>query len=274
MESDLRGGGSRTVAGKILGMLQGTGSKGYSGLESGTSKSVADTMGSIPLGAVKFMQGVAETPEHPLKGAVKAAGGVMQMGTLPSMFSAAPAAEGAMEAIPSKDRAAQLFESVAKDANQIPVKLSRSGDEALKALDIARASGRTPGPLNSFLERVTKAVRTPGSSERTPMKPFSYEEARRYYTALTRLSADEAQKIAPPLKAQLGQLANALKQDIGDAAAEVGRAGDYYSALRDYAKASRLARTAQWMLKYIAAPAGGTMIGKMALDRFLPRGAQ
>jgi hypothetical protein len=106
------------------------------------------------------------------------------------------------------------------------------------------------------------------------MKPFSYEEARRYYTALTRLSADEAQKIAPPLKAQLGQLANALKQDIGDAAAEVGRAGDYYSALRDYAKASRLARTAQWMLKYIAAPAGGTMIGKMALDRFLPRGAQ
>ena len=152
-------------------------------------------------------------------------------GNIAKPYVAAGADAVASKIVPSvmKDKAAGLLQSVAHDANKIPVQLNNAGDGALQLMDWQK---KTPlgGTLNKFLNRVTNPK----------MGAMTYEEARDWYQLLGKMSADETMKMAPPVRRSLTQMVVGLKADIGDAADQVGHAADYYKGLGDYAKASRL----------------------------------
>lgn len=128
-----------------------------------------------------------------------------------------------------KEAAGGLLQSVAHDADKIPVQLENSGDPALKLMNW---QGKTQlGPtINKYLNRITNPK----------LGPLTYSEARDYYQLLGRLSSDEASKLPPTVQRDLTQMVVGLKQDIGSSADQVGRAADYYKGMGDYATASRL----------------------------------
>jgi hypothetical protein len=239
-EKDLTQGGSRTIIGKGLGYLQGGGDKGYSGLNSGVSPEQAQAMGSVPLGLTTMAIGASKGP---VKGAPDMAAGALQASTLPTSFVAPEASQAAGElaqagsatvagkVLPSamKANAAGLLQSVAHDANAVPVQLQNAGDAALRLMDWQKKTQLGP-TINKFLNRITNPK----------MGPLNYEDARDFYQLLGRLSVDETNRLAPPVRRDLVQMVVGLKQDIGDAADTVGKAADYYQGMGEYAKASRL----------------------------------
>jgi hypothetical protein len=259
LENDLRQGGNRTFLGRALGKAQGRGDKGYSGLESGTSKGAADFMGSVPLGLVKTAQGLADLHDHPVKGALKTLGGVMQTGTIPGMMVGGPTAEGAAELLPSRSFASGLFKDVMENAHDVPVNLSRSGDAILRAKEISDAGTSMPQSIGKLLRRVTDPDKP----------PITYKEARDFYTNISSLSANESTRLSPVMKRQIGMIASALKDDIGEAAGQAGKASEYYSAMKNYAQAAKLKRAAETMGKWLVAGAGlgGAVEGGLALKK-------
>lgn len=242
-EQDLRQGGGRTVVGRTLGAMQGRGAQGYTGLESGVTPAEANFVGGVPLGAVKMAQGAAQLPQHPGSGLATIGSGALQAAAVPASFIAPEAAEagaaGAGKAAGAlidkvnpaamKEAAGGLLQSVAHDANKIPVQLDNAGDAALRLMDWQKKTQLGP-TVNKFLNRITNPK----------MGPMTYEEARDFYQLLGKLSSDEASKLALPVKRDLVQMVVGLKQDIGNAADQVGRASDYYQGLGDYARAARL----------------------------------
>lgn len=144
---------------------------------------------------------------------------------------ALPTVAGAVSDITPKSRMAEaggLLQSVAHDANQIPVKLDNAGDAALKLMDWQKKTQLGP-TVNKFLNRITNPK----------LGPMTYEEARQFYQVLGKLSSDETMKMAGPVRRDLVQMVTGLKQDIGAAADTVGRAGDYFKGMGDYATAAK-----------------------------------
>lgn len=128
-----------------------------------------------------------------------------------------------------KQSAGQLLQTVAKDANKVPVQLDNSGDAALQLMDWQKKTQLGP-TINKYLNRITNPK----------LGPLTYSEARDYYQLLGRMSADEASKLPPVVQRNLTQMVIGLKEDIGDAADQVGRAAEYYKGMKDYGTAMRL----------------------------------
>jgi hypothetical protein len=154
--------------------------------------------------------------------------------------------------IPSamKEAAGGLLQSVAHDANKVPVTLDNAGDAALKLMDWQKKT-QLGATLNKFLNRVTSPKQG----------PLTYEEGRDFYSLLSNMSADEKLKMPAPVKYQVQQLAAGLKTDLGNAAETVSRAADYYKGMGDYAKAMKLQGWYDTAKKYLIrgalAAAGG-----------------
>lgn len=255
LESDLRQGGERTFVGRTLGKMQGR-DKGYTGLESGTSKGTAEFMGSPVLGATHAAQGIQETPEHPVKGPLKAIGGVLEMATIPGSFVGGPAAEAGISAAPSRKFAAQLFKDVSAHAGDVPVNLTRSGDALL---EMGKGGGWLPTPIKKLIERYTAPIKGATKSSREGARPLTYDEARKFYENITSLSAKDKMSLSPSQSRQLDTIRDTLKHDIGDAAAQAGQAAKYYAAMKNYAQASKLLRASSVIAKWAAglSTAGG-----------------
>lgn len=249
LDADLRQGGTRTFLGRALGAAQGRGDKGYTGLESGGTKATADFMGSVPLGAVKTAQGIAEMHDHPVNGTLKTLSGVSQMAMIPSMVMGGPGASAAIEAVPSRKFAAELFKDVSENAGNVPVVLTKSGAELTRFKELADAGGTMPKAVTRLLSRARSSY-TPGG------KPLTYDEARDIYSNLSSLSAEDVSRLNPVMRRQMGIVTNALKDDIGDAAAQAGQAAKYYAAMKNYAQASKLLRAAKVIGKWAAAGTG------------------
>jgi hypothetical protein len=128
-----------------------------------------------------------------------------------------------------KQAAGALLQSVAHDANQVPVQLDNAQDAALRLMDWQKKTNLGP-TVNKFLNRITN----PNQG------PLTYEDARDFYQLFGKMSVEEGNKLAPPVKRDLVEMVAGLKQDIGDAADTVGRAADYYKGLKDYKTASNL----------------------------------
>lgn len=241
-------------------------------------------MGSVPLGLTHAAQGVAETSKHPVRGPLKAVGGALEAAQIPLAFVGGPALGKAAEIVPSAEHAAHLFNLVehggevldaasptglrlVKGASAVPVHLSRTSDAAMKAMELGQRGGTPAKPVMDLLERVTKPARVPGSRTRLPSKPLTYSEGRDFFVNLTKLSAEQGASLSAPMKQQIGLVAQALKADIGDAAGQVHQAGNYYAAMREYAKAAQLKRAAQEIGKWAIRGAG--LAGTAALAKLV-----
>ena len=124
----------------------------------------------------------------------------------------------------------KLFNSVAGDANQVPVSLDNASDGALRLMDWQQKTNLGP-TINKFLNRITSPK----------LGPLTYEEARDYQSLLGNLSANEKMNLPPMVKSDVDSMLAGFKTDVGNAADQVGRGSDYYSAMNQYRQASPVA---------------------------------
>ncbi|HXF12277.1 MAG TPA: hypothetical protein VN517_03945 [Terriglobales bacterium] len=250
LDEDLRQGGSRTFVGRTLGHMQGRGDKGYTGLESGTTPATADFMGSVPLGAVKMAQGVAETPQHPIAGPLKAVSGLLQAGTIPSAFMGGPAADAAIEAapgmaekawdtlVPTRAKAGKLFNKVMDSAGDQPVTISPNTMAPLeRTQQLAMAGGKPFGAADKLYQRIQT------------INPLTYREARDFSQNMS-LSPEEKMGLKKSMRYEVPRLAKSFNEDVGNAAAAAGKGEEYGNAMNMYRRASRNASIGKGLLKY------------------------
>jgi hypothetical protein len=257
LENDLREGGNRTVVGRFLGKMQGRGDQGYTGLQSGVSQGAADIAGSPELGAAHMISSAQQIPSHPVSGTLGVVSGALQAATLPSMFAVGPAAEAASAAVPSRSAAADVLNSVLQQSGHQPVNLNNASDALLRVQELAQRGTSMPQAAGKLLRRTTE----PNSP------PLTLEEARDFYTNLSRLSSNESQRLSPTMQGAVRSLRGSFNQDIGDAAeaSSPGSGQDYMNAVREYARATQMGKTGVSAAKWLTGAAGAGLAGKIAI---------
>lgn len=166
------------------------------------------------------------------------------------LASAFMGAGAGLASIPTKAKAGALLETVAKDANQLPVVASRTGPALARLKELVDAGGVTPRGMGKVLRRVTNI-----SDE----NPLLYKEARDIYSNVSRLTAEDIMRLPGPVKRQMSLVAQAMRADIGDTAAAAGREAEYYQGLKQYAQAAKLHEFASKALKHFGAGALGVL---------------
>jgi hypothetical protein len=167
---------------------------------------------------------------------------------------------------PTFARAKTGFQEVAKATNPEVIDTSVPGNTALEIQKMAQAGGSQPKVIRDFVSRVTD-----------PKKgPLTFEEARKFYTNASRLSADESQRLTPDMKRMVGQFRADLDQALTKAAATKGKAPQYTQAMKDYHRASKGADTLDTLKEYgkkaaITGAIGGGVGGGYGLYKALTK---
>lgn len=187
---------------------------------------------NLPAAAYLGMQKPQQPTDLTPHGAIETAGSIAGLLATPGIGDDAIAGvqnlANKVNPTAMKEAAGGLLQSVAHDANKVPVQLNNAGDGALDLMNWQKKTQLGP-TVNKFLNRITNPKQG----------PLTYEEARDYYQLLGKLSVDETNRLAPPVRRSLVQMVTGLKQDIGNAADQVGHAADYYKGMQDYAKAAK-----------------------------------
>lgn len=154
---------------------------------------------------------------------------------------AVPAGEGAeaiSEAIPSTERAGRALEAVRSAGQGTPVVLSRTAPALQRLAELDAAGGSMPGAANKLLNRSQGII------------PIGFPEARDFYSNISRLSGEDAQKMTPVIKRQVGELRKAFHGDLSDAANAFGMGPQYEQAMKEYGQAANLKEAGGRILKY------------------------
>ncbi len=160
----------------------------------------------------------------------------------------APAGK-AVNAVPRLARAGKNFETVMGAAKNIPIDVNAPGQVGLRILELSDAGAQLPQVVRKFLNRVTSPKKA----------PVTYKEARDFASNVSRLSADEAQRLTPVIKRELADLRVTLNASIAEAAKKAGKLDEYQAAMKEYAQAMKMrdAISKTWKgVKKAAVPAG------------------
>ena len=162
----------------------------------------------------------------------------------------APVAKAAYNAIPRTARAGEKFKEVATAAKEVVVETKELGDAALRIYQLSERGGSMPKAVRDLLKRVTD-----------PSKPgMAYPESRDFASNISRLSADEMQRLTPVMKREVALLSAAINKANADAAKLAGKGAEYKEAMREYAKAKQLSDALGVVIKkakQAALPAAG-----------------
>lgn len=259
---DIRYGTNTTNIGSFLQKL------GAPGTSIGAPGETGELVASVPLGGLQAAKGATElvsspwatgspeisavpaTPETSAKpgapatltpgqqawqGTKDIAGGLLQASQIPAAFvgpdvAAAAAGKTAQAIIPNAEHAGALFDEVMQAAAKLPVDTSIPGDAVLRAQQLKERGGSLPKVMKDFLSRVTD----PGQPQLT------YDEARDFYSNATRLSAQQASKIAPVMKRQLETFREALNASLQQTATQAGKGTQYFNAMQEYSRAMKI----------------------------------
>lgn len=136
----------------------------------------------------------------------------------------------AASAIPSTKRAGQAFQSVMKAAHAVPVDVEEPGRIALRIQELADRGGSMPMAVRKLINRITN-----------PNLPqLTYEEARDFASNISRLSANEYQRLTPVVGREVASLSAAMNRVNAFAAQQAGKGAEYASAMKEYAQAMRV----------------------------------
>ena len=239
---------------------------------------------------LQTVQGAVDTVLHPIDTATGMYAGAKKdpAGTLGSVAGAlitgglgAEAGESLLAKIPTRAKAMRAFESVAKDAADQPVRLTRTAPHLQKMMQLGKeGGGAVPLPVRQLANVAAPA--TPksvpllramqndlnGVSTVQPMaKPLLYPSARNFQSGLASLSREDAGNMSGPMKGQLKQLNKAFYGDVHDAATAAGRGDDYAKAMRTYSRAANLGEIAgklkKWALPGVMTGAGLSQVPKL-----------
>jgi hypothetical protein len=229
--SDMRNGTGSTVFGRMLQKM------GAPGTSSGVSEGVGDFMGSPALGTLRAAQGATEIPQSGKRwqGTKNLVGGTLDALQLPAAFMGGPAVEGGaalagragLKAFGSLEKAGELFDTVRAAAQDEPIQISDELYSALadiKKLADAGAKG-TPRVATKLANRLSNVD-----------QELYWDEARRFYSNISRLSANEYNSMAPQMQRAVGQLGRALGDVLQGTAESVGKGDEYAQAMSEYAR--------------------------------------
>jgi len=150
------------------------------------------------------------------------------------------AVKAGMEVLPSATRAGAKFEQVMGAARNIPIETKGVGDAALRINQLAERGGSMPMAVRKILQRMTD-----------PQKAaMTYEEARDFASNISRLSADEAQRLTPVVRREVANLAAELNKANAEAAKLAGKGAEYKAAMREYANAMKMRDALDAALKH------------------------
>lgn len=175
-------------------------------------------------------------------------------------------AAAAKDALPSARlaNAGEAFQAVSKVAGKhtVPV-TSGLSDSLLQYQQLVDAGGSRSLAVSKLLNRVTDPTKG----------PLTYDEARLFQSNISRLSADEAQRLTPVMKRQVGQIASELNGAVENTAASTGQLAKFQSAMKEYSAAKTLEARMEVLKKYgikagLAALGGGAAAAgaKLAYD--------
>src|SRR5579872_1535255 len=158
-----------------------------------------------------------------------------------------PLAEGIGRLIPSAKRAAKAFEAVSAVAGDHPVQVTKGLSDSLVGIQQAVDAG------SSMPMAVRKMIRRLADQEKGPL---TYDEARRFYSNISNLSANETGRLNPNMHRLLGGLRVALNETITQTAKQAGEAERYQNAMREYRRVSQARRVGKYVKKAAAGAAG------------------
>lgn len=229
--NDIKYGTDVTGVGTVLKKM------GAHGVYNGNPEAVGDFMASLPLGVLRATKGGAEVTQSgkTWQGTKDIVGGTAQALTIPSAFMGGPAAETGAEAAGAAtskvfgnvEKAGQLFNEVAAAAKDQPIELSDEVYDALKNIkQLADAGAKgTPRVASKLANRLNNVD-----------EELYWDEARRFYSNISRLSANEYGSMNPQMQRAVGQLGHALGDVLNDTAAVAGKGDQYAQAMQLYAK--------------------------------------
>ena len=162
----------------------------------------------------------------------------------------APVVKGAVNAIPRAARAGEKFQEVAGAAKDIAIETKEVGDAALRIYQLSERGGSMPKAVRDLLKRVTDPAK----------QAMAYPESRDFASNISRLSADEMQRLTPVVRREVAQLSAALNKANAQAAQAAGKGAEYKSAMREYARAMEMRKALDTVIKrgkQAALPAAG-----------------
>jgi hypothetical protein len=129
-----------------------------------------------------------------------------------------------------KAGASTAFDAASQAVGSNPVNVEGAGQAVLSARELQDVGRTMPRTMQKFLTRVTD----PSLGELT------YDEARKFYSAASELSASEQSNLTPAMRRALNQYKNALGSAIQETANSGGVGQQYQQAMSDYARGAQL----------------------------------
>lgn len=181
---------------------------------------IATGEGSLP-------RNIGATAANVLPFLIDPAGGGIASSPIGKLAGAARSAVGEVTGQAALDRAKGAFQGVMSAANNNAVPVTNDLSQSLSRYqDLVNAGGSRSLSVSKLLNRVT----APNAS------PLTYSEARDFASNISRLSADEAQRLTPVMRRQVGEIRSALNDAITQTAQGAGQGDQYTGAMQDYSK--------------------------------------
>ena len=249
--SDFKYGSKLTMLGKALAAA------GASPMNS-IGESIGDFMGSPVYGVLNAARGVSQLPQGKIQeGAGNVMSGVSEALTIPSLITGIgvvpKAGKAALAKILSKtsdiplpflSRAGKRFAEVESRARNVPVDMTDSL-KVLNEAEILGSSGNYPPKVIGDLSKATRGG-----------QPMTYDRARKFSSAASGLTGQDALNSNPTMKRQVAKLAEALANANRGAAQSVGMGKQYDLAMKEYRMAQQVRKTAKTTAKVVAGAAG------------------
>lgn len=224
------------LLGNAVGLAKGLGEGALSVINPMTYVHAAAWLASLPGQAMDAMrdpgaawQGVKDTV-HALNTQTTAEDVGRTVGALATPGLLKSGVSAVSDAMPSAARAGQNFQSVMGAARDIPVNVSGDvADAALRAKELSAVS-TVPKPVANFIKVVDNA----------DIQPLTYERARDYASALSRLSSQDYQTMNPVMARQVAQLSASLNKSVVEAAETAGKGAEYKAAMTEYRRAMQI----------------------------------
>lgn len=135
---------------------------------------------------------------------------------------AGTAAAKAIEALPSSARAGAKFNQVAQAVNDVPIDTTNIGEVVQRAKELQSTGSTMPKVFRDMNRALNRGT------------PITYSEGRDFASSAGRLSATERLAMNPPMQAQVGKLAEALKTANRTVAAQAGLGDVYDQAINEF----------------------------------------
>ncbi len=132
--------------------------------------------------------------------------------------------------VPTTTRAGRTFQTVMSAAKDVPLDVAGPGNAALEIQQLGSRGGTTPRAVTQFMRRITDPAQS----------PMTYQEGRDWASNISRLSADEYNRLTPVIKKAMGNFRTELSGSLRGAADTVGQGEAYQNAMKEYAQAKQI----------------------------------